>query len=150
MFSIAMTLLGLSILLEDLADGSDRMKNTEPGMRRVVREVVLEEVNTNFMVGGRPSWEPLAQDTLKQRAYQLAGYQTLIKTGNLLEEATNLDNWSFSQDEATFVLPENAEYGYVHEEGSSDTPARPFMLVPEEALARMDEIMNDWVQDGRE
>lgn len=150
MFSMNMIMdIGLVLMMEDMREGQDRMKDTSPGMIRVVKEVVIPAIDKNFIAGGRPGWAPLDAATINQRGREGSGATPLIRSGNLLEEATSFDNWVVSQDDAVMVLPENAEYGYVHEDGSANVPARPFMEIPEDDLARADEIMTEWVVDGK-
>lgn len=141
-------MLGLSVLLEDLRSSGERADHPEQGIRKVIEEVVIPEIEQNFMSGGRPPWELLQDTTVTIKSRLGFGLEPLIATGNLLEEATSISNWDIADDEASLVLG-SADYGYYHEFGTRNMPARPFMTISEDTLAQMEEVLNEWVVTGK-
>ena len=62
-------------------------------------DVMLKSIRTNFAVGGRPAWKPLAASTLKRKRTnriliekgELLDSHELTVSGNKAEAGTNLD-----------------------------------------------------------
>lgn len=99
--------------------GLDIRSMREP-LTRAVREVMVPSIRQNFEAGGRPSWDPLADDTVLLR--EQAGYNgsspILNRTGTLKKVASQINIWDISQTSAVIRdLPEKAWYGKVHQEG---------------------------------
>jgi len=88
-------------------------------LERAVREVMIPSIRRNFEVGGRPPWDPLADDTIERR--QASGYtsdQILVRTGDLERGATSFSIWTITDVSATVRdLPQDIWYGKVHQAG---------------------------------
>ena len=90
-------------------------------LTRSVENVMIPSIRQNFVVGGRPSWEPLSTETEYRRESKGFGSgPTLVRTGALQRAATSLDIWSIGSAFATVkALPEEVAYGAVHQGGAS-------------------------------
>ncbi|WP_130472288.1 phage virion morphogenesis protein [Candidatus Magnetaquicoccus inordinatus] len=85
-----------------------------PVMRRVAG-IMKEAVETNFSVGGRPSWHPLTKAYLKQKKEAKFGDKILIRTGQLQRSITA----SYGADFA--MVGTNLEYAAIHQFGGDIT-----------------------------
>lgn len=107
-----------------------RIENREPINRKVGIQLYAW-VMRNFDSGGReqePSWAPLADSTLKQKARLGYSPQPLIRTGHLRQSFA-----PFADDRQAGVGAQasfGVDYAELHETGTSRFPARP-MLPPE-------------------
>lgn len=95
-------------------------------LKRAVQEVMAPSFTKNFDEGGRPSWEPLAEDTIFLREGDGYGAGPILeRTGTLKTVAGQLNIWDISTTAAVIRdLPDRAWYGKVHQagyEGSSMT-----------------------------
>src|SRR4051794_13554846 len=65
-------------------------------LERAIKEVVIPSIQTNFNVGGRPAWEPLAEFTRQRREQEGYSDNPLVKTGALQEAMTSESNWTIT------------------------------------------------------
>lgn len=86
-------------------------------LKRSVQQVMIPSFRENFIVGGRPSWEPLAVETVRKRG---ATGPILIRSGKLKRGVTTLSIWTITDKAATIKdLPPRIWYGKVHQGGSA-------------------------------
>lgn len=98
--------------------GLDIRSFKEP-LTRAIREVMVPSIRRNFDVGGRPAWEPLAEDTLILRqSFGFGGNKILVRSGVLAGVASQINIWDVSMTSAVIRdLPNKAWYGKIHQEG---------------------------------
>lgn len=105
----------LGIVARDMDRLALDIENLKVPMTRSIQRVVIPSVRTNFAVGGRPHWEPLAPDTVKLRG---TSGPILFRSGRLRDAATSLQIWDIGKTSATIrELPQDAWYGVVHQSG---------------------------------
>lgn len=137
-----------SVLATDfIALGLDVRSFREP-LNRVVREVAIPSIRTNFEVGGRPQWQELEQSTEETRAYQGFATSILWRTGTLVNAATQISDWTITSEEAFISnLPERAWYGELHDQGIGGMPERQFFMFQQEDLDAADTIFETWLME---
>lgn len=95
--------------------GVDIRSFREP-LTRSIKRVLIPSFRTNFQVGGRPAWAPLADITVKARNY--SAWPILVRRGTLKRVATQFNIWNVGQISAVIrQLPQKAWYGVVHQGG---------------------------------
>lgn len=125
------------------------VKSFHEPLKRAVQEVIAPSIRRNFDVGGRPTWEPIADGTFMQKAsYGWPAEDTLIRTGSLQRIAGQLNIWTIDRDSA-FIgdLPDKVWYGKVHQSGlpKVNIPQRAFALIQDEDLPKIDEVFDEWL-----
>lgn len=99
--------------------GLDIRSFHEP-LKRAVQQVVIPSIRTNFDEGGRPPWEQLSEDTIRQKG--TAG-SILVRTGALRRTMGYFNIWTVNRQMAYLAdLPANVWYGKVHQAGATFTP----------------------------
>lgn len=154
--------------------GLDIRSFREP-LKRIVKEVMIPSIKTNFITGGRPAWQPLAANTIRQKAKKGQSSDPLLATGRLMRKMGQINIWHIDTEKAMILdLPQDVWYGKVHqagigaqrtvtivdkrtgkkttftEEDDSDTsgiPARPFVMVQPSDVDRMEEVLADWLDE---
>jgi len=137
---------------------ADSVKSFRKPLEESVKKVVIPSIAENFNVAGRPPWAPLSGFT--EDARQRAGYSTgmgaeiLVRKGKLKRAATAFARWSFDKQTAWVGgdFPQSAWYGPAQNNGftggfGAETPARPFMLIQEEDVPKIEEIFIKWVEE---
>ncbi len=128
---------------------------------RIRDEVIIPSIETNFKVGGRPRWEPLAAITtgLGKAAFiesaasdTIGGRKPLTRTGQMRRAATAKARFTIRKNEMTYgKWPEKRWFGPVHNlpdlSERAEIPNRPFTLIYPEDKVAAGEIMLDWVED---
>jgi phage gpG-like protein len=105
----------LGIVAKKLTVLGDEFKDLRVPLRRGVKDVMTISILENFVSGGRPAWEPLADQTLQHR--KDTG-MILVRSGALAETASSEDIWSIGATTATIRdLPGKVWYGKVHQGG---------------------------------
>jgi phage gpG-like protein len=85
-------------------------------LTRSVKQVMIPSFQKNFTSGGRPAWEPLAEETIARKKSD----RILVDTGRLQRVVGQLNIWSIGKTTATIRdLPEAVSYGLVHQAGTS-------------------------------
>lgn len=85
-------------------------------LAKVVREVMIPSIRSNFSQEGRPKWEQLAESTVVARG---SAHPILKRTGNLARRARQFNIWSIGETSATIrSLPADAFYGVYHQAGA--------------------------------
>jgi phage gpG-like protein len=99
--------------------GRDISSFKEP-LTEAVRKVMIPSIQTNFNVGGRPTWEPLADYTLQRREEEGygRGNEPLIRTGQLQFTMRSMSTWQITDKFATVRdLPAKVWYGKLQQQG---------------------------------
>lgn len=153
--------------------GADIRSFREP-LKRIVKEVMIPSIRQNFDAGGRPSWVPLSEFTIRRKALKGQSAAPLIGTGRLRRVMGTQKIWNIDTEKAMILdLPPEVWYGKVHQAGhegagsggtvqlrtptgsvnvpdfgdsfESHIPARPFVSVQNEDIDAMERIMTEWV-----
>lgn len=125
-----------------------------------VKTVMQPSIRRNFNSGGRPSWDPLSEDTIRAKG---GDARILIDSGNLRFVASMFAIWTITDVSATVRdLPNMVWYGKVHQAGAKkaaiasdgnggygigfvNIPARPFIMVQPEDEDRIADIFELWL-----
>lgn len=125
----------------DMSGFADDLENLHGGLEKVVREVAIPAMATNFEVGGRPSWAPLSDVTVDIRG----GSEPLLRSGRLYSGSQALNAWSIGNETAEFNGAAGAEYGIYHQEGTRKMVARPWATLAPEDEDKAEEVMVEWI-----
>lgn len=119
-------------------------------LKRSVQQVMIPSIRENFIVGGRPSWESLAPETIARRG---SAQPILVRSGKLKRGVTTLAVWTITPTAATIKdLPDRIWYGKVHQAGTAGNKfskhnwfspyqaAARKMLGPEASQKEIDEL----------
>ena len=123
----------------------DKGTNTRPLMARLVQQLHFV-VDENFEKEGRPRrWRPLSKRYAEQKRRQGYSGKILEKSGALRRSITE----RYTNTEA--VVGTNLKYAAVHQFGSrkKNIPARPFLKVTREDVARFTNITKQYILDTR-
>ena len=153
--------------------GLDIRSFREP-LKRAIQQVVIPSIRTNFDVGGRPTWTPLSDVTIRWRREKgISGSEPLVATGALRRNMGFFSLWDVNAERAVLKeLPERIWYGAIHQSGigiaakgrtlanivddarSGKTtgrkvgiPARPFVVLQEEDGDAIQQVFADWMQE---
>jgi phage gpG-like protein len=86
-------------------------------LAKIVREVMIPSIRTNFAQQGRPKWAPLAASTVMAR--NGATGPILNRTGLLARRARQFNIWDIGEVSATIRrLPADVFYGVYHQAGA--------------------------------
>jgi phage gpG-like protein len=144
-------------------------------LKRAVKDVMIPSIHKNFTVSGRPKWSPLAADTVLMKTYSPGlGYihKPLIRTGLLQKTMLQQNIWHIDPERATIAqLPDKIFYGAIQQAGTSggktfslknvttgrielhtegtdgQIPARPFVVVQEEDIVKIQEVFGVWLDE---
>jgi phage gpG-like protein len=117
------------------------LDNMRGGLEKIVRDVAIPAMATNFEVGGRPAWEPLSDTTLEIRG----SGTPLVRTGRWYSVSQALSNWQINDSEATMESVAGAEYGVYHQEGTRRMVSRPWATLAPEDEDKAEEVMVEWI-----
>jgi phage gpG-like protein len=152
-----------AILAAGYFDFGISLRSYREPLKRSVQKVVAPSIKHNFEVGGRPAWLPLAEYTQEARARE--GYGSarpiLVRTGKLKRVAGQLNIWTIESDKAFVSQLPGADYGIVHQGGggagafkgmagdliSGEVPARPFLLIQDDDVDRIETVFLDWARE---
>lgn len=105
----------LGIVARDMDRLALNIENLKVPLARSILQVVVPSIRTNFAVGGRPPWEPLADYTVQVRG---SAEPILFRSGRLREAATSWQIWDVGRTSATIrEFPPDAWYGVIHQAG---------------------------------
>jgi phage gpG-like protein len=123
------------------------LRNMRAPLERSAYDVLAPSIQQNFIAGGRPSWQPLAEATQLQR--EELGFdpdQPLIRTGALERATAQRSRWTITQTEARMgKLPSSVGYGYLHQSGTDFMPARPFGVIQDDDARDTEKVFGRWV-----
>lgn len=107
----------VGIVAKDIDRLAMDIKSFKQPLTSVVKMVMIPSIKKNFKVGGRPSWDPLAENTIIARNY--SAWPILVRTGRLQRRATEFGIWDIGQTSATIrSLPDDVFYGAYHQAGA--------------------------------
>jgi phage gpG-like protein len=107
----------LGIVAKDIDRLAIDIRSMREPLTRSVRDVMVPSIRTNFDVGGRPGWDPLATSTVMRRGGRAE--PILVRKGALRRGVTTISVWTITQTAATIKdLPDRIWYGKVHQSGS--------------------------------
>jgi phage gpG-like protein len=105
----------LGIVARDMDRLALAIEDLKVPLARSILRVVIPSIRTNFAVGGRPAWQPLADYTVEVRG---SAEPILFRTGRLREAATSWEIWDVGKTSATIrEFPPDAWYGVIHQAG---------------------------------
>lgn len=120
-------------------------------LKKCVVEVVIPSIQANFDAKGRPGWAPYADSTIEFHKMLGESMGTLLDlTGALRGTMASPSIWTFSNTEASLGgLPQSVWYGNLHQVGNpgSNLPARPFVLLQDSDLQKIDKIFGEWLDE---
>jgi phage gpG-like protein len=123
--------------------GLDIRSFREP-LKRSVQQVMAPSMVRNFEVGGRPSWTGLSAGTIEKKASDTI----LVETGKLRSKVGQLNNWNITQTDAEMTHVSGTAYAGVHQFGAPPfIPSRPFALVQDEDVEKIDGIFVEWLTE---
>jgi phage gpG-like protein len=108
----------MGIVAKDIERLSLDIRSWKVPLTQVIKQVMIPSIRKNFDTGGRPAWEPLAENTIKARGF--SAWPILEVTGKLRRKATQLNIWEIGTTFATVrALPDDVFYGAFHQAGAS-------------------------------
>lgn len=133
------------ILAGDLDRLALNIRSLREPLTRAVKEVIIPSIRANFSAEGRPSWAPLALDTIRIRG---ASGPILNRTGILLRTATQFNIWKIDMDSAVIVsLDSKVKYAKYHQSGTKNMPQREFIKYQEHDEIEIEAIFYSWLVD---
>ena len=116
-------------------------------LEQTVRRVMMPSIEENFVAGGRPEWEPLAESTIARRAEEGTGDRPLVASGRGMDPATSRARWRITRTQAEYPSnwPKTSHYVQFHQKGTEKMPARPFGVVQEQDIGKMSDEFARWV-----
>ena len=141
--------------VENILQGlMSRLGNLKPATR-LMGEIVLESIVTNFEQGGRPGkWDPLAAATIRQR--QRKGKwpgRILVQSGHA---GGLLGAIAYTPGDTSVTIHANKRYARIHHYGGqagkghkTTIPARPYMMVQDEDWEDIRAGLNDYILGGK-
>jgi phage gpG-like protein len=126
--------------------GLDIRSMREP-LKRSIQQVIAPSFGQNFVSMGRPEgWQQLSDATLMNKTRYNYPDDILVRTGLLRKTIQQLNIWTISRTEATIQgLPDKIAYGVYHQTGTTNMPARPFAVLQDEDIDKIQEIFADWM-----
>ncbi|MEQ1675078.1 MAG: hypothetical protein ABL876_00175 [Chitinophagaceae bacterium] len=128
------------------------IKSLKEPLDRIIREVCIPAIKTQFSEEGVPEWQPLAEFTINKKGSD----RILWETGELEKQAALIKNWTVKGPEGKATLDKLSNsvfYGYLHQTGfvnwvtGRQTAARVWgAFLPGDA-ERASEIVWDFFQD---
>jgi phage gpG-like protein len=139
--------------------GMDIRSFREP-LEKSVRQVLSPSLSKNFEVGGRPTWTPLSDITIKEKARRGYGNaeRPLIRTGSLSKQVGYYNLWVINGPAGeAYISPGKMEgvfYGVYHNfgmtSGGADEvgyPQREWAIIQTEDADNIEEIFFDWIEE---
>lgn len=148
------------------------MRSFREPLTRSVQKVAMPSIGKNFDSEGRPSWPALSDATIEQREREGYGAGPILdRTGSLRGVATSQSIWEIDEEKAQVTdLPQDVWYGKVHQRGAVFTalggrsplraiasvrsgassgviPERPFLMLQEEDVEKIQEVFIDWIRE---
>jgi len=133
---------GYFLLAEDVTAKSMR----EP-LKRSIQQVAAPGFQQNFIAGGRPRWEPLADVTLAKKKNS----EILVESGRLKKKAGQLNLWTIDGMKGEARADQAEElgvgYGIVHQDGAGNIPARPWADLTAQEVDKIEDVFGRWVSE---
>lgn len=111
-----------------------------------IKKVVIPSMIRNYMLQGRPSWQPLAESTIERRSSK--GFpRILIDTEKMARISTSWPIWKVDGNSANMeALDAVVPYARYHQSGTKNMPARPFALLQLKDVENIVIIFDDWIR----
>jgi|tagenome__1003787_1003787.scaffolds.fasta_scaffold20867481_3 phage gpG-like protein len=149
------------------------LRSMREPLKRCVQRVIAPSIGRNFLVGGRPTWQPLSEATLQLKG-QAQGVRypvadPLLRTGLLFKTMQQLNIWTITSNQAAILdLPDKIWYGKLHQEGYGTAsssleqsvrtalgggakrafiPARPFAMVQPKDVDAIQAEFEIWLNE---
>lgn len=147
-----------------LREIGDRVADTTPLMTMMGRHM-MPSIRTNFLVGGRPTWEQLQTIVVGPRGSRSQKYRRVqgrTRLGGPLVLTGDLRNHiSFVAEKLDLILtasPTPGVKGPVHQYGATGAgrghnvmiPARPYLVFQPEDIAWFKAAAEGWIRVGQE
>lgn len=137
---------------------SANIKSFKEPLKRSIQKVIAPSIRKNFASEGRPSWDPLTDKTIANRAYEGYGSGPILqRSGALMKVAGQFNIWTINgpAGEAYIAdLPSRVWYGKIHQGGigldafdSGSIVARPWAMIQPEDGPEIEEVFLDWLDE---
>jgi phage gpG-like protein len=117
--SVAMTAKNFDTLDLDIRSFREPLK-------RAIQGVVAPSIGKNFLMGGRPGWQALSDETLPVKSNAGSTFPVedpLLRSGLLMRTMQQLNIWTITQVDAQIQsLPDKIWYGNLHQTGKGSAP----------------------------
>jgi len=136
------------VIAADFLAAKARLGSFRIPLEQSVKLVVQPSIQENFFVGGRPEWEPLADETIARRERDGTGEQILVESGRLVRAATSNARWRYTRDSASYLgnsFPPTSRYARFHDAGTEAMPARPFALFQDDDVPKIERVFRRWL-----
>jgi len=151
------------------------LKDFRTPLKRAIRQVVIPSIQTNFEVGGRPTWARLEDITIRKKKGNAA---PLVRTGALQSAMADQGIWTVGRQSAFLAgLPSAVWYGRIHQAGygghdvqdefgitgghtsepevigkrnfgaAGSIPPRPFVMIQPEDEDRIEQVFDLWLAE---
>jgi phage gpG-like protein len=125
------------------------IKSFREPFKRAIQQVVAPSFGENFAAGGRPAWEPLADDTLKIKEAAGQDNGILVRSGLLKRTIQQLNIWTINTTSASLrSLPDKIGYGVVHQAGTGGFAAFKQKIQAEDPGASIRDILIEIERKG--
>lgn len=123
------------------------IRDFSPALRDIATQAIAPAITRNFAEQGRPKWAPLSEETIRTRlAEGTWPGKILIRTGALMEEATNPANYHIDHDSIE-AEPAAVEYWIYHQLGTIQMPQRIIMNLQRGDQRRIGGIFDRFIKD---
>lgn len=124
---------------------AERLEDLEEPVEDIAR-FISSELQQNFVVGGRPPWQPHAPATVER----WGPHPLLDLTGDLRDEIVADERWDIDKGRSNVTAaftagPVTDLYGRFHLSGTQFMPVRDFMALPVEIQDKALEMFDEWV-----
>ena len=142
----AINAIAIRAVMHGFLTAAARLKSMDDPLREAVTKVLAPSIRTNFEVGGRPAWTPLADASLEQKGRFGGSSRPLVFTGALEHAAGSVDSWDIRNNTAQLGNPLTGGIGYgiFHQEGTSTVPQRPWAVMQPEDERKIEDILGNW------
>lgn len=133
----------VEIIQNDMNRLGNVFKDFRVPLNKSLREVIIPSIQQNFLAEGRPPWEPLTAGTIENRG---SSHPILRVTGLLRRRATQLNMWVIDKTELRpLAIGPLVSYGMFIQGGTRFMPARPYVLLQDEDVSKIEQIFDDWI-----
>ncbi len=121
---------------------SVRLSKFEVPLTRSVSRVISPSISTNFSVGGRPSWQPLAAYTATKKGNS----RILHESGDLERQATSINSWDIGNNKATLANIDDygvfQNFGFWNVQFQTNVPARQWAVMQD---SDVDDVVDEFL-----
>lgn len=119
-------------------------------LRQSVKLVVIPSMDTNFIMGGRPTWQALSEETVLKRITKNPGQNAFVPlhdSGHLYDVVVGGKYWRFGRDKADMELLDTVvPYAKYHQSGTGKMPQREFAILQQKDIERIVVIFDTWLR----